>query len=62
MAGRGHYYFISNMNEIDSKVLDCLQRESYEYLIIKSLTFYNAQGEPLLLSKSQDKHNPMFTE
>ena len=34
MAGRGHFYFINNMSEIDQKVLDALQRESYEYLII----------------------------
>jgi hypothetical protein len=29
MAGRGHFYFIDKMTDIDSKVLDCLQRESY---------------------------------
>jgi uncharacterized protein YjgD (DUF1641 family) len=44
MAGRGHFYFIENAKDIDSKVLDCLQRESYEYLIINSMTFFNQQG------------------
>ena len=47
MAGRGHFYFIDKMTDIDSKVLDCLQRESYEYMIISSLTFYNKQGEAI---------------
>lgn len=39
MAGQGHFYFINNMSEIDKKVLDALQREKYEYLIVKSLKF-----------------------
>lgn len=45
MAGRGHFYFIDQMSEIDKKVLDALQREAYEYLIIKSIQFFNLQGE-----------------
>jgi hypothetical protein len=47
MAGRGHFYFIDKMTDIDSKVLDCLQRESYEYMIISSLTFFNKQGDAI---------------
>lgn len=41
MAGRGHFYFIDKITDIDAKVLDCLQRESYEYMSISSMTFYN---------------------
>jgi hypothetical protein len=37
MAGRGHYYFISDMQEIDRRVLDALQKQKYEYLVVKEL-------------------------
>ena len=47
MAGRGHYYFIDKMSEIDKKVLDALQKETYEYLIIKKMSFLNLNGEPI---------------
>ena len=37
MAGRGHYYFINDMQDIDRKVLDALQKQKYEYLVVKEL-------------------------
>lgn len=47
MAGRGHFYFITDYSQIEKKVLDALQRESYLYLIIKSLTFFDKHKVPL---------------
>ena len=64
MAGRGHFYFISNMVDIDAKVLDCLQKESYEYLMINKMQFFNKHGE--LLSHVPAKlesvsHNTLYS-
>ncbi|TNV84666.1 hypothetical protein FGO68_gene12911 [Halteria grandinella] len=47
-AGRGHFYFIQNMHEIDKKVLDAMQKESYEYLVCKQLEFLDRNGNVVM--------------
>jgi hypothetical protein len=34
-AGRGHYTFIHQLHEIETKVIDALTKDFYEYLTVK---------------------------
>eukprot|EP00347_Sterkiella_histriomuscorum_P006776 403351474 len=36
-AGRGHYYFIQNLKEIEKKVVEPLKKDFLEYLIVKDI-------------------------
>jgi len=47
MAGLGHFYFIDRAIEIDKKVLDAMQRNKYEYLVIKKVQAYDKFDQPL---------------
>jgi hypothetical protein len=49
MAGRGHFYFINDMNEIDRKVLDALQKQKYEYLVVKELKMLDKNDNKLIV-------------
>jgi hypothetical protein len=49
MAGRGHFYFINDMNEIDQKVLDALQKQKYEYLVVKELKMLDKNDNKLIV-------------
>lgn len=40
-AGRGHYTFIYNLDEIESKVIDSLTKDFYEYLSVKDIRVYD---------------------
>ncbi len=53
MAGRGHFYFIDKMSEIDSKVLDALQREAYEYRVVTGLKFIDKHGNEAQVVKDK---------
>lgn len=55
IAGRGHYYFINDMQEIEKKVLDALQRESYEYLIVNHIRLLSAGGD--LIKELEDTYS-----
>lgn len=45
MAGRGHFYFIDDNRQIEKKVLDALQRERFEYIVMKSFKLFTGDGE-----------------
>jgi hypothetical protein len=45
MGGRGHYYFINDMQDIDRKVLDALQKQKYEYLVVKEFKMLDKNNE-----------------
>jgi hypothetical protein len=40
-AGHGHYTFINDLNEIEKKVMESLQKDFLEYITIKSATLLN---------------------
>jgi len=40
-AGRGHYTFIHQLHEIETKVIDALTKDFYEYLTVKELKVYD---------------------
>jgi hypothetical protein len=55
MAGCGHFYFINDMQEIDRKVIDAVQKQRYEYLIVKELKMVDKNEEELkILGGNQD--------
>jgi hypothetical protein len=41
-AGRGHYTFIYKLDEIESKVIDALTKDFYEYLTVKEIRVHDA--------------------
>jgi hypothetical protein len=40
-AGRGHFAFIYNLEEIESKVIDSLTKDFYEYLTVKEIKVFD---------------------
>lgn len=40
-AGRGHYTFIDKLQEIESKVIDALTKDFYEYLTVKDIRVFD---------------------
>jgi hypothetical protein len=47
IAGRGHFSFIIDVNEIEQKVIEALQRDHLEYLSIKSAAFLDAEEKTI---------------
>lgn len=40
-AGRGHFTFIDKLEEIETKVIDSLTKDFYEYLTVKDIRVYD---------------------
>ena len=40
-AGRGHFTFIDKLEEIETKVIDSLTKDFYEYLSVKQIRVYD---------------------
>lgn len=45
LAGFGHYSFIIDVNEIEQKVIEALQKDYLEYLSIKNAVFLDEEGK-----------------
>eukprot|EP00347_Sterkiella_histriomuscorum_P015189 403357978 len=63
LAGKGHYSFISNPEDIEKKVLEALQKDHLEYLVMKEakLLYENQQEiQNLLLKQDQILHGQKF--
>lgn len=43
--GKGHYFFIKNLSEIEKRVMEALSKNFYEYLNIRNLNLLNGNGE-----------------
>lgn len=44
LAGMGHCSFINNLDEIEKKVLEALQKDYLDYLSIKKLELFDKKG------------------
>ncbi len=62
LAGHGHYSFIINVNEIEQKVIETLQKDDLEYLSIKNAAFLDAEEKTIFsLPKDLDlTHSTKF--
>ncbi len=44
-AGRGHFTFIDKLQEIETKVIDALTKDFYEYLTVKDIRVFDDQNK-----------------
>lgn len=60
LAGMGHYAFISELNEIEKKVLEALQKDFIDYLNIQKMEFFNKDGS--LIYEKQNVDNVCYNQ
>jgi hypothetical protein len=56
-AGRGHYTFIDKLEEIETKVIDSLTKDFYEYMTVKDIRVYDDKNKVYRDLSSKSKIN-----